>query len=87
MGLLATALSYGPPVLREIYDGSTIVAEARTAIEDQRSLIQVVPGEGDVLGVWVFNGDVYSFRNKSGGASAGMYKSTSTGWTEIDLGT
>ena len=87
MGLLATALSYGPPVLREIYDGSTIVAEARTAIEDQRSLIQVVPGEGAVLGVWVFNGDVYSFRNKSGGASAGMYKSTSTGWTEIDLGT
>ena len=87
MGLLATALSYGPPVLREIYDGSTIVAEARTAIEDQRSLIQVVPGEGDVLGVWVFNGDVYSFRNKSGGASAGMYKATSTGWTEIDLGT
>jgi hypothetical protein len=47
----------------------------------------VVPGEGAVLGVWVFNGDVYSFRNKSGGASAGMYKSTSTGWTEIDLGT
>ena len=87
MGLLATALSYGPPVLREIYDGSTIVAEARTAIEDQRSIIQVVPGEGAVLGVWVFNGDVYSFRNKSGGASAGMYKSTSTGWTEIDLGT
>ena len=87
MGLLATALSYGPPVLREIYDGSTIVDEARTAIEDQRSLIQVVPGEGAVLGVWVFNGDVYSFRNKSGGASAGMYKSTSTGWTEIDLGT
>ena len=87
MGLLATALSYGPPVLREIYDGSTIVAEARTAIEDQRSLIQVVPGEGAVLGVWVFNGDVYAFRNKTGGASGGMNKSTSTGWSEIDLGT
>jgi hypothetical protein len=39
------------------------------------------------MGVWVFNGDVYAFRNKSGGATAGMYKSTATGWTEVDLGT
>jgi len=87
MGLLATALSYGPPVLRDKYSGSTIVPEAIIAIEDQRSIIDVVPGEGDVRGVWVFSGDVYAFRNKSGGATAGMYKSTSTGWTEIDLGT
>ena len=87
MGLLATALSDGPPVLRDIYSGSTIVSEARTAIEDQRSNITIVPGEGSVLGVAVFNGDVYAFRNKSGGLSAGMYKSTSTGWTEVDLGT
>jgi hypothetical protein len=87
MGLLATALAYGPPVLREIYDGSTIVPEAKTAIEDQRSIIEIVPGEGSVNGVWVFNGDVYAFRNKSGGATAGMYKSTSTGWDEIALGT
>jgi len=87
MGLLATALSYGPPVLRDKYSGSTIVAEAITAIEDQRSIIDVVPGEGNVLGVWGYLGDLYAFRNKSGGASAGMYKATSTGWTEIDLGT
>ena len=87
MGLLATALSYGPPVLREIYDGSTIVPEARTAIEDQRSKIGIVPGEGGVLGVWGFNRSVYAFRNKSGGATAGMYKAVSTGWSEVDLGT
>ena len=86
MGLLATALSYGPPVLRDKYSGSTILPEAKVAIEDQRSIIEIVPGEGSVLGVWVFNGDAYAFRNKTGGATAGMYKSTSTGWTEIDLG-
>ena len=40
-----------------------------------------------VLGVWVFSGDTYAFRNKSGGATAGMYKSTPTGWDEVDLGT
>ena len=87
MGLLATALSDGPPVEREIYDGATIVPEARTAIEDQRSKISIVPGEGSVLGVWVYGANVYAFRNKSGGATAGMYKSTSTGWSEVDLGT
>jgi len=87
MGLLATAISDGPPVLRNTYIAGTIASEARTAIEDQRSKIGVVPGEGSVLGVWVFNGDAYGFRNKSGGATAGMYKSTSTGWSEVDLGT
>ena len=63
MGLLATALSYGPPVLRDIYSGATIVDEARTAIEDQRSNITIVPGEGSVLGVWVFGANTYAFRN------------------------
>ena len=92
MGVLATAVSDGPPVLRNTYVAGTIATEARTAIEDQRSNISAVgtidsPCEGSVLGVAVFNGDVYAFRNKSGGATAGMYKSTSTGWDEVDLGT
>jgi len=87
MGLYATSLSYGAPTLRPIYSGSSIVAEAKTAIEDQRDNITIVPGEGSVLGVWVFGGDVYAFRNKSGAATAGMYKSTSTGWGEVALGT
>jgi len=87
MGLVATALSYGPPVLREKISGATVVTEGRTAIEDQREIITFVPGEGNVNGVWVFNGDVYAFRNKTGGVTAGMYKATTTGWTEVDLGT
>ena len=87
MGLLATALSYGPPVIRDADADASLVSELRTAIEDQRSTINIVPGEGSVLGVWVFSGNVYAFRNKSGSATAGMYKSTSTGWSEVDLGT
>ena len=87
MGVLATALSYGPPVLRDADVDASLVPELQAAIEDQRSLIQIVPGEGDVLGVWVFNGDVYAFRNKSGGVTAGMHESTPTGWAEVDLGT
>jgi hypothetical protein len=87
MGVLATGLSYGPPVLRDATVDASLVSELQAAQEDQRAIISVVPGEGDVLGVWVYNGDVYAFRNKSGGATAGMYKSTSTGWDEVDLGT
>jgi len=87
MGILATSLSYGPPVLRDADVDSSLLTELRSAIEDQRALIGVVPGEGNVNGVWVFSGDVYAFRNKSGGATAGMYKSTATSWDEVDLGT
>ena len=87
MGILATSLSYGPPVLRDAEVDASLVSELQSAIEDQRALINIVPGEGNVNGVWVFSGDVYAFRNKSGGVTAGMYKSTATGWEEIDLGT
>ena len=87
MGVLATGLSYGPPVLRDAEVDASLITELRSAIEDQRALIGVVPGEGDVLGVWLYSNVAYAFRNKSGGATAGMYKSTATGWDEIDLGT
>ena len=87
MGIVATSLAYGPPVLRDAAVDASLVSELQSAIEDQRSIINIVPGEGAVLGVWVFNGDVYAFRNASGGATAAMHKSTSTGWEEVDLGT
>jgi len=87
MGILATGLSYGPPVLRDADVDASLLTELQAAQEDQRDIISVVPGEGDILGVWVYSGDVYAFRNKSGSVTAGMYKSTSTGWTEVDLGT
>lgn len=87
MGLYATSVAYGPPVLRDADADASLVTELRSAIEDQRSIITVVPGEGSVLGVWVYNGYIYAFRNKVGGASAGMYKSSSAGWSEVSLGT
>ena len=87
MGILATGISYGPPVLRDADVDSSLVSELQAAIEDQRALINIVPGEGDVLGIWLYNNVAYAFRNKSGSATAGMYKSTATGWEEIDLGT
>ena len=49
MGVLATALSYGPPVLRDADVDASLVPELQAAIEDQRSNINIVPGEGAVL--------------------------------------
>lgn len=56
------------------------------AVETLRSLIGEVPGEGNILGVWRYNNTTYAFRNKVGGASAGMYESTVVGWAEITTG-
>ena len=76
MGLYATCLSYGPPVLRDATADSTLVDELQERIEEKRETITVVPGEGNVLGVWGYLGDLYAFRNKTGGVTAGMYKAT-----------
>jgi len=87
MGLYATCLSYGIPVLRDATADSSLVSELQERIEEKRETITVVPGEGNVLGVWGYLGDLYAFRNKSGGVTAGMFKATAAGWEEIDLGT
>ena len=87
MGLYATCLAYGPPVLRDATADSTLVSELQERIEEKRETITKVPGEGNVLGVWGYLGDLYAFRNKTGSATAGMFKATTAGWTEIALGT
>lgn len=56
------------------------------AIETARAAISTVPGVGDILGVWRYNSKNYAFRNATGGATAKMYVSSTSGWTECDLG-
>jgi len=85
MGIYASAYAYGDPVLRDANADANLLPELQERIENQRNLITVVPGEGSVLGVWVYNGDIYAFRNKEGGATAGMYKSSSTGGKRLVL--
>jgi len=57
----------------------------QAAIEYYRNLIQVVPGDGAVLGVHIYNGVRYAFRDDSGVGK--MYKNSATGWTVVALGT
>lgn len=52
----------------------------------KRSRVTAVPGEGAILGVWVYNGEVYAFRNAVGGATAVMWKMTTSGWVSQKTG-
>jgi hypothetical protein len=69
--------------------GSTALLHAQyknLAADQYRNDIAAVPGQGNVLGVNLFNDVVYAFRNAVGGATAAMYKSTVAGWSLVALG-
>lgn len=74
-----TALDYGPTNLER-------ATYLDLVYDEYRNDIAAVPGEGDILGVWMFNDVVYAFRNDVGGAAASMWKSSAAGWVEVDLG-
>lgn len=56
----------------------------QAGIEYRRDQIAAVPGDGNVLGVHLYNGVVYAFRDDSG--TAKMYKNTASGWSQVSLG-
>lgn len=56
------------------------------AIETTRADILVVPGSGNMRGVWVFGGITYAFRDNAGGTAVDMYKESTAGWVLQDLG-
>lgn len=52
-----------------------------------RDQIAVPTGSEDgTLGTWRHLATQIMFRNKTGGATAGMFKATTSGWTAVDLG-
>lgn len=76
----------GAPVI----DGaSTTLLHAQyknLAADEYRGDIAAVPGSGAILGVWLYSGVVYAFRNNAGGTAAALYKSSTGGWTSVALG-
>ena len=56
------------------------------AADEYRTSISAVPGSGSILGVCLYLGTVYAWRNNSGGTATDIYKSTSSGWSLITLG-
>ena len=55
------------------------------AADQYRADIAVVAGEGSVWGGFLLGTTKYAIRNKVGGVTAGLYKSTTSGWTEVAL--
>ena len=68
MGLYATCLSHGPPVLRDATVDSTLVTELQESNRrEEKKLLLLFPVREMCLGVWGYSGDIYAFRNKTGG--------------------
>lgn len=67
-------------------DGYTDAVYRNLAADDYRADIQVVPGSGSVLGVALYKGIVYAWRNNIGGTAANMYRATTSGWVQVTLG-
>lgn len=55
------------------------------AADVYRALIAVVPGEGNILGVWQYADNVYAFRNNVGSTLAVMHKASASGWVAVTM--
>jgi hypothetical protein len=67
-------------------DGLIDAQYRNLAADNYRADIQAVPGSGRVLGVSIYKGVVYAWRNNVGASAAEMYKATAGGWVKVDLG-
>ena len=56
------------------------------AADIYRADIDPPTGSGSILGGFTLNDVVYCFRNNAGGTAADMWKSTSSGWSQVALG-
>ncbi|CAB4158998.1 hypothetical protein UFOVP707_42 [uncultured Caudovirales phage] len=61
-------------------------ARVQLARTHYRNQIGRPPGEGAILGVFIYRGVVYCLRNIVGGASATLWASSSGGWTAVRTG-
>lgn len=89
MGLIASAIADGVAVERGADTPALDSTYAQDAIETQRLNISVVgstDGSGVVRGCHVFQGDVYAFRDNAAVTECLMWKATSSGWVQQDLG-
>lgn len=67
--------------------GESAARYQKLAADVYRADIQPVPGSGPVRGVAYYNGSKYAWRDAVGGTTLGMWKSSSSGWVAVPLGT
>jgi hypothetical protein len=69
------------PVEREAPDQDTEDTFLLAAHDEYRDDIAVVPGSGEVRGVWRLRADTYAVRNNAGATAGVMHKASASGWT------
>lgn len=67
-------------------DGLQDATYKALAADNYRADIVAVPGSGPVRGVAYYGGTVYAWRNNAGATALKMYRSTTSGWSEVSLG-
>ena len=86
MGFSSSAIAVDTEVLSGASTDEDNTLYVRAAIKNARSKIEVVPGSGNIRGVWMFNNTKYAFRDNESGTLCVMWASSSDGWQEVDLG-
>jgi len=86
MGLAATAIAASASRKGDAATDANDTTYSRLVIDLVRAHIGAVPGSGDIRGVWMYNGVVYTFRDNTAGTACVMFQSSSAGWVVVDLG-
>ena len=85
ISISATQIGVIDVILGTAADGFTDATYSNIAADSYRADITAVPGSGPIRGVAYFKDVVYAWRNNAGGTAMKMFKSTSSGWSEVDL--
>jgi hypothetical protein len=82
-----TIASTPTPTELQAPDQATEDAFLLAAQDEYRGDINVVPGEGEVRGIWRLKAETYAWRNNVGSTAGILHKDSATGWTTtgIDL--
>ena len=73
------------PTLRYSVDNDTELAWLLAAHDEYRDDIAVVPGAGEVLGIWQRDATVYAIRDNVGATAGVLHKASATGWTTTGI--
>jgi hypothetical protein len=79
--VVGTLADSNPPV-----DGFLDNQLNKLAADEYQADITKVPGQDEVRGIAVLENQVYAWRDAIGGASAAIFKASSSGWTAVNLG-
>jgi len=86
VGGSGVGLALGPQIINGAATPLLHAQYTNLAADEYRKDIHTVPGQGKVLGVWMYNNVTYAFRNAADGLSTIMYRSSPTGWQPVALG-